>query len=145
MDVVVPLRGVELGLVTVARQALRLIVLVFQEEMDGPREPRAKARREFVEQIGPRIILDRVDGVEAQPVEMKLLKPIFGVLDEEIAHGARVGSVKLDRIAPGRLVPAREEIRRIEPKEIPLGTEVVVNDVKQHRDAAVRARPRRKP
>ena len=86
MDVVVPLRAVEIGLVPVARQALRNIVLVFQNEVDGPREPRAKARRKFVDEIGPRIILDRVDGVEAKPVQMKLLEPIFGVLDEEVAH-----------------------------------------------------------
>ncbi len=56
--------------------------------MDGPREARANARSEFVEQIGPLIVLDGVDGVEAKPVEMKLLEPIFGVLDEEVAHRA---------------------------------------------------------
>ena len=68
---------------------------------------------------------------------MKLLDPIFGVLDEEVAHGPRVRSVELDRIAPRRLVPAGEEIGRVEREEIPLGTEVVVNDVEQHRDPAL--------
>ncbi len=33
-------------------------------------------------------------------------------------------------------MPAGEEIGRVEREEIPFGTEVVVNDVKQHRDAA---------
>ena len=56
--------------------------------MDGPREPRANAGGDFVDEIGARIILDRVDGVEAKPVQMKLLEPIFGILDEEVAHGA---------------------------------------------------------
>ena len=105
------------------------------------RENRARsARGEFVEQIGSRIVLDRVDRVEAQPVEMELLEPIFGVLDEKVAHGARVGSVKLDRVAPWRLVPAGEEFGRVEREEIPFGTEVVVNDVKQHCDPALMRR-----
>ena len=112
VDVVVPLRGVEIGLVAVARQAARIVALVLQEQMDGPREPRAKPRGEFVEQIWPPIILDSVDGVEAKPVEMKFLDPIFGVLGEEVADRAGVRSVKLDRIAPGRFVPAGEEIGR---------------------------------
>ena len=74
--------------VGVARQALRIIAFVFQEKMDRSREARPETPRELVEQVRPRIILDGVDGVEAQPVEMKLLKPIFGVLDEEIADRA---------------------------------------------------------
>ena len=53
MDVVVPLRIVEIGLVPMARQSAGNIVLVFQDEMDRPREARANARSEFVEQIGP--------------------------------------------------------------------------------------------
>ena len=136
MDVVVPLRGVEIGLVPLPRQTARDIVLVFQDEVDGPGDPRTNAHGEFVKQIWPRIILDGVDGVETKPVEMKLLNPIFGVLDEEVAHRPRVGSVELDRIAPGRFVSAGEEIGRVEGQEIPLGTEVVVNDVQQHCDPA---------
>ncbi len=104
--------------------------------MDGPGDPRANAHGEFVKQIWPRIVLDGVDGVESKPVEMKLLNPIFGVLDEEVAHRPRVGSVELDRIAPGRFVSAGEETGRVEGQEIPLGTEVVVNDVQQHCDPA---------
>ena len=137
MDVVVPLRCVEIGLVPMPHQAARNIVLVFQDEMDRPREPRAKARGEFVEQIGPRIILDGVDSVEAKPVEMKFLDPIFGVLDEEVAHRARVRPIKLDRIAPRGFVPAGEEIGRVEGQEIPFRTEVAVHDVKQHCDSAL--------
>ena len=38
VNVVVPLRGVEIGLAAVPRQTARNVVLVFQEEMDGPRE-----------------------------------------------------------------------------------------------------------
>src|SRR5262249_3385985 len=94
----------------------------------------AKPLGEFVEQVGPRIILDGVDGVEAQSIEMKFLDPIFGVLDEEVAHGARARSVELDRVAPGRLMPAREEIRRVERNEVSLRAEVAVDDVEQDRD-----------
>src|ERR1700722_20293038 len=90
MDVVIPLRGVMIDLVPIACQAAGNIVLVFQDKMDGPGESRAKAGGEFVEQIGPRIILDGVDGVQAKAVKMKLLDPIFGVLDEKVAHRPRV-------------------------------------------------------
>src|SRR5262249_26384282 len=58
----------------------------------------------------------------------------------EVAHRAGVGSVKLDRIAPRSLMPTGEKLRRIKGKEIPLRTEVAVNDVKQHRHAAVMRR-----
>ena len=78
-----------------------------------------------------------MDGVEPKPVEMKLFDPIFSVLDEEVAHGSRLGPVKLDRVAPWRLVPVGEEVWRIKPEEVPFGTEVVVNDVEQYRDSAL--------
>ena len=102
------------------------------------RENRARTPRgEFVQQIGPRIILDRVDRVEAKPVEMKFLNPILGVLDEEVADRAGFRSIELDRIAPRRFVPAGEEIGRVEGQEIPFGAEVAVNDVKKHGDPAL--------
>ena len=134
MNVVIPLRGVELSLAAAARQTARVVALVLKQQVDGPAKARSKPCREFVEQIGPRIVLDRVDGVEAQSVEMKFLDPIFGVLDEEVAHRARIRSVELDRVAPGGFMPAGEEIGRIERQKVPLGAEVIVDDVEQDRD-----------
>ena len=134
MNVVIPLRGVELSLAAAARQAARIVALVLKQQVDGPVKARSKPCREFVEQVGPRIVLDRVDGVEAQSVEMEFLDPIFGVLDEEVAHRARIRAVEPDRVAPGGFMPAGEEIGRIERQKVPLGTEVVVDDVEQDRD-----------
>src|SRR3984957_6417068 len=68
---------------------------------------------------------------------MKLLNPIFGVLDEKVAHWARFGSVKLDCIPPRRLVPAGKEIGCVKGQKIPFRTEMVVNDVKQRCDPAL--------
>jgi hypothetical protein len=118
-----------------ARQAARIVALVFQQEMDGPRKARAKPRRELVEEVGPCIVFDGVDGVQAQPVEMKFLDPIFSVLNEEVANRPGGPSIELDRVAPRGSVAPREEIRRIERKEVSLRSEVVIDDVEQHRDS----------
>ena len=45
---------------------------------------------------------DRVHGVEAQAVEVVLLEPVERVVDEEVAHRARLSEV--DRGAPGRVL-----------------------------------------
>ena len=42
MNVVIPLRGVELGLAAAARQAARVVALVLEQQVDGPVKARSK-------------------------------------------------------------------------------------------------------
>ena len=136
VEVVVPLRRVEHRLTAAADEALRLVVAVLQQEVDSPGKPRPDALRELVEDVGAAVVLDRVDGVEPEPVEMEGLDPVFGVLDDESAHRSGIRPVEIDRVAPRRAMAAGEEVRRVGREVIPLGAEMVVDDVEQHGDAA---------
>ena len=51
--------------------------------------------------------MDRLRGVEAQPVEVELVDPVGGVGDEELAHRPGVRPVEIDRLAPLVLVAPR--------------------------------------
>ena len=138
VDVVVPLRGVEIGLARRGASSRCGTLSSFSKRRWMGRENRARMRAaSSSSRSGRESSLMAWTASKPKPVEMKLLEPIFGVLDEEVAHGPRVRPVKLDRVAPGRLVPAGEEVGRIKPEEVPFGTEVVVNDVEQHRDSAL--------
>jgi hypothetical protein len=55
------------------------------------------------------VVDDRMDGVESKTVEMKLLDPIQGVMDDEIAHRRAVRAVVVDRVAPRRCMTIGEE------------------------------------
>ena len=63
----------------------------------------ADPARELGEDVLGRVVLDRVDGVEAKPVDLVVAHPELGVLDRPLAH-ARLAVV--ERLAPGRLAEA---------------------------------------
>ena len=53
----------------------------------GPGPSRTRVR-ELGQEIGLRIVDDRVHGVEPQAVDVILLEPVQRVVDEEVAHRA---------------------------------------------------------
>jgi hypothetical protein len=139
MGVVVPLRGRDEGRARrVADEVARFVAVVLEHEVHVSLAPRAVAYRacELGQDPGPRVVGDRVHRVEAQAVEVILLEPVEGVVDEEIPHGARPGAAEVDRGAPWGPMGRVEELRRVDVQVVALGSEVVVDDVEQHHQPA---------
>jgi hypothetical protein len=78
---------------------------------------------------------DRVHRVEAQAVQVELPRPRARVLREVPADTRAVGAVEIHGGAPRRLI-AVGEIRPVLGKVVPFGTEMVVDHVEDHRQAA---------
>src|SRR3569623_2583178 len=79
MDIVVPLRGIVAWFaVPKTGEVARLIVLVFEDEMDMAlsAERRLHARGEFSEDVGVGNVEYSVYRIESQAVEVILLQPI---------------------------------------------------------------------
>src|SRR6185503_4722580 len=76
-------------------------------------------------------IENRLNCVETQTVEAKLFEPVAGIVEDESTHD-RVAVIR--SVSPRRRNRARKVIRRISPKVIAGRTEVVVDDVEQHRE-----------
>ena len=119
------------------REMRGVIVVVLDHDVSALAISRAQALRHLVENVGNAVVTDRVHSVETKPVEMKLLDPIFGILDKEVADPPGVWPVEIDRFAPGGTDARIKEIRRVERKVISVRPEVIVNDVEQHRDAGL--------
>src|SRR5262249_8666523 len=85
--------------------------------------------------IRPALIADRMDRIEAEPVEVELLEPVERVVDEEIARDPAALALEIDRGSPRRLMSVGEEIRRVTMKVITVWAEVVVDDVEEHHES----------
>src|SRR5258708_19311257 len=117
---------------------MRLVPVVLEHEMDRAlaREPRAHRLGDLAQDVALAVVADGVDGVEAQPVEMKLLEPVERILDVEIAHRPRLLAVEIDGRAPRRVVALGEELGPVDVEVVPLRAEMVVDDVEEHGEAA---------
>lgn len=120
--IVVPLR------IEVAPQVIGHVAIVLQDEMHLATGLRRAAHfgRHLVQPVGLR---DGMHGIEAQPVETVFVQPVERVLGKVPAH---LGAAKVDRRAPrGRDIVA-EELRRVGGEIVPVGTEMVVDDIEEH-------------
>ena len=104
--------------------------------MDRSVEARPQMRGEFVDDVRTAVVLDRMRRVEAQSVQAERVNPVFGVLNDEVANGTRVGPVEIDRLAPRRPMSIGEKVRRVGREVIPLRSKMIVDHVEQHGDAA---------
>ena len=89
-----------------------------------------------------RLIDDGVNGIEPQRIDVELVDPAQGVLDEVPPHFVAAGPFEIDGRPPGRVMPVAE----ITPKVgqiVSLGPDVVVNDVEHH--GQTRAHGRHRP
>ena len=97
-----------------ASHVLRL-VLRDQKNRSIAGRRRARPSRHLGQHMRRRGVEDLLRRIEAQTVEMKLVDPVRGVRDHELAHGRRV-VVEVDRLAPFVLVAGGEigggELRR---------------------------------
>src|SRR5262245_23652403 len=66
---------------------------------------------------------------------MKLGDPITGVAKAKFTRGARIRSVIINCVAPVRCIPVGEVVVAKGAEIIPLGTEVVVDNVENHAQA----------
>src|SRR5262249_17032935 len=78
------------------------------------------------------IVNNGVNRIETQTVETIFLEPVERIVDEIIAHGPLR---EIDRGAPGGLAALGEKLRGIMVKIIPLGPEMIVDDVQHHHEA----------
>ena len=138
MDVVVPLRGVTLNLAFgPSCQQMRLVLLILQNKMDLALLPARPAHplRQLVQEMHRAVVHDGVDRIEAQPVEMKLLQPVERVVDHELPHRRRISAIVVDRAPPGGLVTVREDLRGVNREIVPVGAEMIVDDVEKDHEA----------
>src|ERR1700674_5903122 len=137
VEIIIPLRVVTRAATVCPPQVADLIPVVFEVQMNlavGDAAPDGSA--DFADDIGLALIENRVDGIEAQPVEMELLQPIERIVYEKITHRPVMRPGKIDRGAPWRMVAAGREIRNDRRQIMALGTEVVVDDVEKDCEAA---------
>src|SRR4051812_4239605 len=127
MNVVVPLGVVPDNAVALPLQITCSIVVIFQDEVNIAITPQFVAHTfcQFNENVGPRVIGDRVYGVKTQAVEVILLQPIKGVVDDELANHPAARTFIVDAITPGSAVAVSKEIRRVRPNVISVRAEVV--------------------
>jgi hypothetical protein len=86
---------------------------------------------ELLEDVHRAGVVEGVDGVEAQPVDAELGHPHLGVVDHVRADEVRPGPVEVDR-PPPRGGVAVGEVRPELAQVVPVGAEVVVDDVEEH-------------
>ncbi len=136
MIIVIPLRAiVAVGRFDLRREQAGAIVIILDHQMnDASGFPGEVADREA--EIAQQWILagfgDLMDSVQPQAVEAIIAQPLQRTLDGEIPH--KVLAI-IDRGAPRR-AGLHEESRRIASEIISLGSEVVVDGVEKHHQAA---------
>jgi hypothetical protein len=143
MHVVVPLGGsVQRPPARIAREVVGFVPVVLQNEvyLPVPARPLAQRLGELANDIRPARVAKGVHGIEPQPVEAILLRPVERVVHEIISHRAARGSIEVDRGAPGRALRRIEELRAIHMQIVAVRTEVVVHDIEQdHQPQGMRA------
>ena len=102
----------------------------------GPGRART-ARADLGDDVRRRVVADRVHRVQAQAVEVELLDPVERVVDEEVAHRARLCSPSKLIAAPhGVWCAGLKNSGAVGVQVVAVGAEVVVDDVEQHHQAA---------
>ena len=105
MEVVGPLRVEAEPPRSGGQEEARVVQVALGDDVDaaGPSRsarPRDRRRQLLQERAAPRVD-DGVDGVEAQAVEVVLVEPVQGVLDEEAADRVAVRAVEVEASPQG--------------------------------------------
>ena len=113
MNVVIPLRGVALGLAAFVRLKITgLIEVVFQNEVDVAIGLEGTPHRigQFRENVGGRVVDNGVNRVETQSVEMIFGQPVERIVNEEIADDSTLGAIEVDAVSPRSTVSIGKEL-----------------------------------
>ncbi len=130
VEVVVP-QGVEV--VAAGRHradephVLRLVL--GDEEHRSPAGARPRPARDRRQHVLRGIVVDVLRGVQPEPVQVKLVDPVAGVRDEELADRPGALAVEVDRRAPVRPVTGGEVSGSVLAQVVAVGAEVVVHHV----------------
>ena len=129
VEIVVPLGGVAEWPAVPPVEMVGNVPIVLGRQMHGAvRDADADLPGQFGEEVGGGGIPDLIHRVEAEAVHAVLLEPAERVLDEEAADG---GARVVDPGAPGRVARGVEERLGIGVEIVPLGSEVIVDDVEE--------------
>src|SRR5258706_955172 len=90
---------------------------------------------QLVDESNRRMIENRMHGIEAQRIDVKFRDPIQSILNKEFSYLIAEGSVEVERRSPRRLV-AIGEVRSEVGEIISFRTEMIVDHVENHREAA---------
>src|SRR5215472_15077008 len=136
VEIIVPLRRVP-SQPAPCPQITRLIAIVLEHEMNfAATYPPPYGLGNFAYYVGLALVENCMHGIKAQPVEMKLLQPVKGIVYEKITHGPAVGSGKIDCRAPWRFVGISEEIRGNRAQVIAFRAEMVADDIEKDSETA---------
>ncbi len=116
----------------------RIVLVALRDDERPAAEPPSEVvnrGRELVEDVPRARVEDRVYGVQAEPVDVILGDPVERVVDHVAAYLVAVGAVVVDGAPPRRAVATRE-VRAEVGEIVPLGSEVVVDDVQDDGEAA---------
>src|SRR5688572_15915777 len=87
--------------------------------------------RQFVDDVLGRAIVDRVDGIEAEAVEMVLVDPVPHVGAHECPHRLGMLTVKVEAASPFRFVLGEIPVAVL-VQDAPDWPEMVVDDIENH-------------
>jgi hypothetical protein len=115
-----------------ANEASVLGFVLGHDKLAAVRRDGANALIDLREDVAGRRIEDLLCRIEAQAVQMKLLDPVGGVVQEKLAHRTCAWSVEIDGVAPFVFVAVREigvgELAQV----VAVRPEMIVDDVQDH-------------
>src|ERR1700682_236530 len=141
MDVVVPLSVVNARPTIRPVQIAGLIAVVLKYEMNfAVADTAADPLGNLAENVGLALVEYRVDGVEAEPVEVELFEPVESVVHEKIAYRPAIRPREVDRGTPWRPKAVVKEIGCDRRQIVTLWPEVVVDHIEKDGETARVAR-----
>src|SRR6266849_2897632 len=111
MKIVAPLRCHLESALAPPTQDASVIQIAFSNHRNvspNPRGERVYFRRQLRKKRKRAGIKNSVNGVEPQRVDVKILEPVEGVIDEVTANLIAVRTVKVERRSPGRFIAIRK-------------------------------------
>ena len=112
MKIIAPLRVVKPRPVLAPLEQVSLVGFVLKHQMHMPlRQLSADGLGQFDKKMFVGVILERVYGIEPQPVKAIIAHPHEGIFDQELPHKVPVISFKINRWSPaGRMVIGEERL-----------------------------------
>jgi hypothetical protein len=137
VKIVVPLRGISLDSAARAHQAVRLVAVVLEDEMNlQAGDVPSHGLGNFIDDVGRAFVDDGVHGVETEAVEVELFEPIKSVVYEKVTHRTTMPGGEIRRGAPRSTVSLGKELRCDRRQVVTFGTEVVVDDIEEDGEPA---------